>query len=103
MANLSSQKTVGKKRAQPARPQQKGHSPRRTATRSRNKTLLIGLFCLVVIGGAALIYTLVNNHIAADNAAAAKAAAQAYATGTEGGIMSGFNAQHTSFNPYERV
>src|SRR5256885_15744346 len=103
MANLGQQKTTGKYRPQPARTQQKKRPRRRAVTRLRNKTLFIGLLCLVVIGGVALIYTLVSNHIASVNAAAAKAAAQAYAAGTEGGVMFGFNAQHTTFNPFERV
>src|SRR5258708_1130344 len=101
MANLSQQKTSGNNRPQPGRIQQK-RRPRRPLTHSRNKTLLIGLLCIIVVAGAALVYTLVNDHIASDNAAAAKAAAQAYAAGTEGGVMFGFNARHTAFNPYER-
>ena len=93
---------------------------RRGLSRSQ-ASMLTGLVFMLVIGSAGLLYTPVNNYIAATHATATAyaqatitaavranaqatitAAVRAYNTATAKVVMDGFDPQHTHFNPYEK-
>jgi eukaryotic-like serine/threonine-protein kinase len=84
-------------------------------------TLLIGLALMLVVGSAAFLLSSTNNHSRATapsatasvnpsshnhgraTATAAATPIDAYNAGIAGGVMAGFDAQHTRVNPYEKL
>ena len=69
------------------------------------KVVLFALLALLIVGSTGLIYNVVGTyHAQVQATATALASARAYDTFVAAnGIMSGFDAAHTGFNPYEQT
>jgi hypothetical protein len=82
-------------------------STRRRGSAWGKVALLLGL--VLVIGASAVLLSPMISHLKANSLAIATATARAtaivnaYDAATARGVMEGFDAEHTNFNPYEQV